>query len=165
MRLKHPFDPIADARSEVLILGSFPSIKSFEKNFYYAHPRNAFWPIMETLFGATLPDSESRRRFVLERGIALWDVYGETLRTEGSSSDANLGAPLPNDIPGFLKRHPEIKHIFCTGRKAYDALNKAFPELKTPCTLLPSTSPAYAAMPFAQKAEAYRIVKACLDAD
>lgn len=165
MRLKHPFDPIADAHSKVLILGSFPSIKSFEQHFYYAHPRNAFWPIMETLFGVTLPDSESRRRFALEKGIALWDVYGETVRTEGNSSDANLKTLTPNDLPGFLQQHPAIRQIFCTGRKAYDGLKKAFPALQTPCTLLPSTSPAYAAMPFAQKMEAYQIIKETLGAD
>ena len=103
MRLNHPFDPIADQRSKVLVLGSFPSIKSFEKAFYYAHPRNQFWPIMEALFGVRLPDNESRRRFALEQGIALWDTYASLVRAENNSSDANLKALHPNDIAGFLK--------------------------------------------------------------
>lgn len=163
MRLVHPFDPVADDRSRVLVLGSFPSIKSFEEGFYYAHPRNQFWPIMEKLFGKTLPDSESRRRFALEHGIALWDTYASLVRSENNSSDANLTGLHPNDIEGFLKSHPEVIHIFCTGRKAYDGCRKHFPALAVPCTLLPSTSPAYAAMPFAQKLDAYRVIKEQLD--
>ena len=162
MRLEHPFDPIADERSRVLVLGSFPSIKSFENAFYYAHPRNQFWPIMEVLFGVGLPDNESRRRFALEHGIALWDTYASLVRAENNSSDANLKALLPNDIPTFLSAHPGIRHVFCTGRKAYDGCRKHFPELDLPCTLLPSTSPAYAAMSFEAKLAAYGQLKSVL---
>jgi TDG/mug DNA glycosylase family protein len=163
MRLNHPFDPIADQRSKVLVLGSFPSIKSFEKAFYYAHPRNQFWPIMEALFGVRLPDNESRRRFALEQGIALWDTYASLVRAENNSSDANLKALHPNDIAGFLKAHPSIRHVFCTGKKAYEGCRRHFPGLAVPCTLLPSTSPAYAAMPFDEKLAAYRQLKAVID--
>lgn len=164
MRLAHPFDPIADDRSRVLVLGSFPSIKSFENRFYYAHPRNQFWPIMEALFGAHLPDNESRSRFALQHRIALWDTYASLVRAENNSSDANLTGLQPNDIAGFLERHPSIVHIFCTGRKAYDGCRKHFPSLSIPCTLLPSTSPAYAAMPFEKKLDAYRMIKEVIDA-
>jgi double-stranded uracil-DNA glycosylase len=163
MRLEHPFDPIADERSRVLILGSFPSIKSFENHFYYAHPRNQFWPIMEELFDVSLAGNESRRRFVLTQGIALWDTFASLVRTDGNSSDANLSQLQPNDIAGFLKAHPSIRHIFCTGRKAFEGCKKHFPDLPVPCTLLPSTSPAYAAMPYEKKVQAYRQIKAVLD--
>ena len=163
MRLEHPFDPIADERSRVLVLGSFPSIKSFEKAFYYAHPRNQFWPLMEALFGVMLPDSESRRRFALEKGIALWDTYASLIRADANSSDANLKDLRPNDIPAFLTEHPSIIHVFCTGRKAYEGCRKHFPALGVPCSLLPSTSPAYAAMPFEEKLLAYGQLKAVLE--
>jgi len=163
MRLEHPFDPIADARSRVLVLGSFPSIKSFENAFYYAHPRNQFWPIMEALFGVSLPDRESRRRFALERGIALWDTYASLVRAENNSSDANLKALQPNDINAFLAAHPAVVHIFCTGRKAYDGCRRHFPDLPIPCTLLPSTSPAHASMSFEKKLAAYEKLKSVLE--
>ena len=162
MRLEHPFDPIADERSRVLVLGSFPSIKSFENRFYYAHPRNQFWPIMEALFDVSLTGNESRRRFALAHGIAMW---ASLVRTDGNSSDANLAQLTPNDIAGFLKTHPSIRHIFCTGKKAYEGCKKHFPDLPVPCTLLPSTSPAYAAMPYEKKVQAFRQIKAVLDAD
>jgi double-stranded uracil-DNA glycosylase len=163
MRLEHPFDPIADSASKVLVLGSFPSIKSFENAFYYAHPRNQFWPIMEALFGVSLPDRGCRRRFALEHGIALWDTYASLVRAENNSSDANLTALRPNDLPAFLAEHPGIRHIFCTGRKAYDGCRKHFPDLGIPCTLLPSTSPAYAAMSFERKLAAYGVLKSVLE--
>ena len=163
MRLEHPFDPVADAKSVILILGSFPSIKSFERNFYYAHPRNQFWPIMEALFHVRLPDTASRREFVLSKGIALWDTYASLERKAGNSSDANLADTEVNDIPSFLQDHSSVRHIFCTGRKSFDGCRKHFPDLPVPCTLLPSTSPAYAAMPFDAKLDAYRVIKKALD--
>ncbi len=163
MRLEHPFGPLANASSKVLILGSFPSIKSFEADFFYAHPRNAFWPIMERLFGVELPDTQSRKAFALSRGIALWDVYASLERKNGNSSDANLVKASPNDIPRFLQAHPSVRHVFCTGRKAYDACKKHYPDLGVTCTLLPSTSPAYAAMPFEEKLKAYAVLKEALE--
>ena len=162
MRQIHPFDPIVDEHSRVLILGSFPSLKSFENAFYYAHPRNQFWPIMAELFDVPLEDNDARRRFLLEQGIALWDVYGALRRLEGNSSDANLSDLVPNDIPALLRRFPGINTIFCTGRKAFDGLRKAFPDLAAEVILLPSTSPAYAAMKFDAKREAYRVIKDAL---
>ena len=162
MRQTHPFDPIVNHKSRVLILGSFPSIKSFENAFYYAHPRNQFWPIMAALFGTEFQSNAARRDFALEQGIALWDVYGALRRSQGNSSDANLSELEPNDIPAFLKRHSKIKTVFCTGRKAYDGLKRAFPGLDADVRLLPSTSPAYAAMSFEAKLEAYRVVKDAL---
>ena len=165
MRQTHPFDPIVDARSKVLILGSFPSLKSFELNFYYAHPRNQFWPIIETLFDVRLADNEARRTFALEKGIAMWDTYGALERTQGNSSDANLSNLKPNDIPSLLKQHPAIKAIFCTGKKSYDGIKKFFPDLDVAVSLLPSTSPAYAIMKFDDKLKAYQVIKETLETD
>lgn len=162
MRQTHPFDPIADERSKVLILGSFPSLKSFENAFYYGHPRNQFWPIMSALFSTELNDSDTRTDFLLKEGIALWDVYGALTRSERNSSDANLTNLVPNDIPGLLQRYPNIKRIYCTGKKAFDGCRKCFPDLAVDVKLLPSTSPAYASMSFEKKLRAYAEVKAFL---
>ncbi|MEA3373550.1 MAG: DNA-deoxyinosine glycosylase [Campylobacterota bacterium] len=165
MQQTHPFDPIVNARSKVLILGSFPSLKSFELNFYYAHPRNQFWPIVEKLFDVTLPDNEARHNFALDKGIAMWDTYGALERTQGNSSDANLANLQPNDIPALLKKYPSIKSVFCTGKKSYEGIKKFFPDLALTVTLLPSTSPAYAILKFDAKLKAYEVIKERLEAD
>jgi hypoxanthine-DNA glycosylase len=162
-RLEHPFDAIVDEHSKVLILGSFPSIKSFEKNFYYAHPRNLFWPIMEELFGVTLATNEEKRAFALAQGIALWDTYGSLTRESGNSSDANLKELQPNDFRAFLKRYPNIGHVFFTGQKAFQGYMKQFKDIPVKTTLLPSTSPAHAAMKKEEKLRRYRAIKDALE--
>jgi hypoxanthine-DNA glycosylase len=162
-RLDHPFDAIVDENSKVLILGSFPSIKSFEDNFYYAHSRNLFWPIMETIFNVTLTTNDEKRTFALEQGIAMWDTYGSLRREEGNSSDANLKDLVPNDFHAFFKQYPNIKHIFFTGRKAMDGYKKHFKDINIPTTLLPSTSPAHAAMKRDEKERHYSVIKETLD--
>jgi len=162
-RLQHPFDAIVDDNSKVLILGSFPSIKSFEQNFYYAHPRNQFWPIMETLFGVTLNTNEEKRAFALKKGIALWDTYASLKREAGNSSDANLKELQTNDFHAFLKRYPKIRHIFFTGQKAYQGYMKQFKEIDIATTLLPSTSPAHAALNKEEKLEYYRAIRDALE--
>lgn len=163
MRQHHPFEPVVDKDASVLILGSFPSLKSVAENFYYAHPQNQFWKILEHLYGVSLPDINEKRAFLHRQHIALWDVYGSLIRSENNSSDANLKALEPNDIPTLLKTHPSIRRLFCNGRKAFEGMRKHFPGIE--CTALPSTSPAYAAMRFEQKLEAYRQIKACLESD
>ena len=162
-RLEHPFDAIVDENSKVLILGSFPSIKSFEQNFYYAHPRNQFWPIMEELFGVSLKNNEEKRAFALEKGIALWDTYASLKRGEGNSSDANLKELQVNDFDAFLKKYPNIEHLFFTGQKAYQGYMKHFKHIDIETTLLPSTSPAHAAMKKEEKLERYRVVRDALE--
>ncbi len=164
MRLDHPFDPIADSDSKVLILGSFPSIASFENNFYYAHPRNAFWPIMEALFDVALPRVEAKREFLHVKHIALWDAYGSLRRDQGNSSDANLADALPNPIDTFIQNYPKIAHIFCNGGASYKAVTRHFKTLHVTVHKLPSTSPAYAALRFEQKLEQWHSVKETLEA-
>lgn len=163
MRLEHPFSPIIDEDSKVLVLGSFPSIKSFEESFYYAHPRNQFWPIMEQLFDVRLEDIDSKKAFVLEQGIALYDTFASATRSKGDSSDSGLSGLKPNDIASLLQQYPKIDNVFCTGRKSYDGVRRYFPDLHVPITLLPSTSPAYAAMRFEEKLARYMLIKAALD--
>ena len=161
--LKHPFDAIVNDHSKVLILGSFPSLKSFEDNFYYAHPRNAFWPILASIFDVTLQNNKQRRQFVLEKGIALWDSYGALRREDNNSSDTNLKDLQPNDFKAFFTKYPQIKHIFFTGKKAQEGYLKHFKEINIPTTLLPSTSAAYAAMSREVKEQHYRVIKEILE--
>ncbi len=160
--LQHPFDAIIDSNSKILVLGSFPSIKSFEDNFYYAHPRNQFWPILEQLFDVSLENNSERRDFALQHGIALWDTYASLVREEGNSSDANLTDLKPNDFEAFFTQYPKINHIFFTGRKAEQGYKKYFKHLTIPTTLLPSTSPAHAAMSFEEKLARYHVLKDAL---
>ncbi|MDD5052786.1 MAG: DNA-deoxyinosine glycosylase [Sulfuricurvum sp.] len=150
----HPFAPILDANTRILFLGSFPSIASFEQAFYYAHPRNAFWPIMESIFGEILEFNEAKRLFCLEKGIGLWDVIGSCERS--NSSDTNLKNCIPNDFQKLLKDYPNIKALGFTGKKSHDLFQKYFKDLEVEKVLLPSTSPAHAAMKKEEKAKFYK---------
>ncbi|MFZ5374958.1 MAG: DNA-deoxyinosine glycosylase [Campylobacterota bacterium] len=151
---RHPFEPIIDDRTRVLFLGSFPSIASFEQSFYYAHPRNAFWPIMESIFGVALPSGEAKKAFCLEKGIGLWDVVGSCVRS--NSSDTNLKNCLPNDFVALLSRYPDIRAIGCTGKKSFDLFMKYYGDIGIRVIQLPSTSPAHAWMKRGEKERLYR---------
>lgn len=150
----HPFDPIIDDNTRILFLGSFPSIASFEQAFYYAHPRNAFWPIFESIFGVHLSSNEEKKAFCLEKGIGLWDVIASCERN--NSSDTNLKNCVPNDFPALLQRYPNIRAIGFTGKKSFDLFRKYYANLEIEQVLLPSTSPAHAAMKREEKERIYR---------
>lgn len=150
----HPFPPIIDTSTCVLFLGSFPSITSFEQAFYYAHPRNAFWPIIETLFGVSLRDNNDKKSFCLAHGIGLWDVIGSCERS--NSSDTNLKNCIPNDFEALLKMYPNIRAIGFTGKKSFDLFQKYFKDIQIETALLPSTSPAHAAMKREEKTAIYK---------
>lgn len=154
MLFSHPFPPILDHHTRVLFLGSFPSIASFEQSFYYAHPRNLFWPIMETIFDVKLESNDAKKIFCLEKGIGLWDVIGSCERS--NSSDTNLKNCIPNDFRELLKEYPSIEAIGFTGKKSYDLFRRNFKELKIAQVLLPSTSPAHAAMKKEEKTALYK---------
>ncbi|MDD5716326.1 MAG: DNA-deoxyinosine glycosylase [Sulfuricurvum sp.] len=149
----HPFPPILDHNTRVLFLGSFPSIASFEQAFYYAHPRNAFWPILEAIFDVRLETNEAKKTFCLEKGIGLWDVIGSCERN--NSSDTNLKNCIPNDFEKLLREYPHIRALGFTGKKSFDLFHKHFSELKVEKVLLPSTSPAHAAMKYGEKKRVY----------
>ena len=151
---RHPFDPLIDENSKILILGSFPSLKSFENDFYYAHPRNQFWPILGEIFQRPVATEAERIALLKEVGIALWDVVASCERT--NSADSNLKACVPNDIPALLARYPGIRALFFTGRKAEALFKRYFPHITLPQILLPSPSPAYAAMPYEKKVVKWR---------
>ncbi|MDO9303819.1 MAG: DNA-deoxyinosine glycosylase [Sulfuricurvum sp.] len=150
----HPFQAILDSNTRILFLGSFPSIASFEQSFYYAHPRNAFWSIMEEIFGVTFRDNEDKKRFCIQMGIGLWDVIGSCERS--NSSDSNLKNIVPNDFIKLLTEYPNINVIAFTGKKAFDLFQKYFKELEIEIVLLPSTSPAHAAMTRKDKTILYK---------
>ena len=158
MTYTHPFDPIIDQNTRILFLGSFPSIASFEQAFYYAHPRNAFWPIMESIFGVTLESNEAKKLFCLKKGIGLWDVIGSCERS--NSSDTNLKNCIPNDFVKLLEEDLHIQVLGFTGKKSHDLFQKYFKNLEIKKVLLPSTSPAHAAM---KKEEKEKIYKEFLD--
>lgn len=155
----HGFAPIAAADARLLILGSLPSQRSLQADQYYAHPRNAFWPIMHSVIGA---EGDYRRRCAALRaaGIAVWDVLAAAVRPGSLDADIRSDALEPNDFRGFLDAHPHVRCILFNGRKAETLFRRlVLPALKDDeleLGLLPSTSPAHAAMPFSQKLEIWR---------
>lgn len=154
MTYAHPFPPILDSNTRILFLGSFPSIASFEQAFYYAHRRNAFWPILEAIFDVHLETNEAKKTFCLEKRIGLWDVIGSCERS--NSSDTNLKNCIPNDFEKLLEEYPNIQAIAFTGKKSHDLFMKFFKDLRVEKVLLPSTSPAHAAMTRAEKTAFYK---------
>ncbi len=152
------FPPVAAPDARVLILGSLPGQQSLEAAQYYAHRQNAFWRIMAELLGIG-GDYESRCEQLTQHRIALWDVLASSVRPGSMDADIRLAASQPNDFRKFLAQHAEIARICFNGRKAEEifkrfvlpGLIKAVPTL----VRLPSTSPAYAAMAFDEKRDAW----------
>lgn len=152
------FNPIARPDAHLLILGSLPGTMSLEKHQYYAQPRNAFWPIMEKLVGASPQLPYARRTAQLTKHkIALWDMCAAGIRPGSLDSDIERDSIEPNDFAGFFLTHPHIQCICFNGAKAAEiyrrlVLPHLLPAYQTiPSQLLPSTSPANAGMSFAQK--------------
>ncbi len=141
----HPFAPIYDKYSKVLILGSFPSVKSRETAFYYGHPSNRFWKVTAAVMGCAVPETaEEKKAFLLQNGIAVWDVI-RSCKIEGSS-DSSIKDAVPNDF-GEILRHSSITHIFANGALAAKIYNDHKISRVTGIEIitLPSTSPANAA--------------------
>lgn len=153
--LQHPFAPIADACSRVLILGSFPSVRSRAEGFYYGHPQNRFWRVLAKVYSAPVPISiEDKTRFLLCRRIALWDAAA-SCRIEGSS-DASMRNIMPNDIPSLVRAHPSIQTILCNGQTAWRVYTlHCAADVALPCRALPSTSAANASYSLERLVEAW----------
>lgn len=142
--MNHPFEPIYDANSNVLILGTFPSVKSREHHFYYGHPQNRFWKVISTLIHTKLPQSiEAKKAMLLAHGIAIWDVI-QSCDIVGSS-DSSITNVIPMDFSRILAQS-QVKRIFANGAMAAKLYQK-YCEQSTgiPIIKLPSTSPANAA--------------------
>lgn len=150
----HPFKPIVFKDAQILILGSFPSIQSFEKNFYYAHPRNQFWKILEAVTGYPVNNRDQKIWLLKESKMGVWDMVKECSRE--NSLDANLENEAVNDIGSFLETYPTIKKVAFTGKKAEALFETHFGHLSIERVYLPSPSSAYAKMPFEQKVAAYQ---------
>ena len=137
----HPFDPIYDEDSRILILGTFPSVKSREVQFYYGHPRNRFWPALAKTFGEEPPLTvEQRQSFLTRHRIALWDTLASC--EIAGADDASIRNPIANDIRPILDANP-IQAIFTTGAKAAVYYEKLIlPYTNMPAIALPSPSPA-----------------------
>ncbi|WP_238593973.1 DNA-deoxyinosine glycosylase [Lebetimonas natsushimae] len=160
-KLKHPFKPIIFKTSEILILGTFPSIKSFENNFYYSHPKNHFWDILGIVFNDKKPATiEEKIEFLKKHKIALWDSICECKRKNGNSRDDNLEILKPCDIESLLKIYPNIKKVAVTSRVAEKIIKKHFKNspysiLHSPI-YLPSPSPLNARLKLNEKAKIWK---------
>jgi len=152
--LAHPFKPIVFKDTQILILGSFPSIQSFEKNFYYAHPRNQFWKILENMTGYPVNNRDQKVWLLKECKFGLWDMVKVCSRE--NSLDSSLENEEENDLGTFLEDHPSITKLAFTGKKAEALFKTHFPHLSIETVYLPSPSAAYAKMRFAQKAAEYK---------
>ena len=143
--VKHPFPPLYDGSSRILILGSFPSVKSREQGFFYGHPQNRFWRVTASVYGCRIPQTiEEKSEFLHENHIALWDVIASCDIT--GSSDSSIKNVVPNDLRPIL-RAADIEKIYVNGRAAEKYYIKyQEPILKRKAVYLPSTSPANAAM-------------------
>ncbi len=141
--LSHTFEPVFDENSRILILGTFPSVKSREHGFYYGHPQNRFWKILANLLNEPVPETiETKKAFLLKHGIAVWDVVASCDIT--GSSDSSIKNVVPADLSQVLD-HAPIEKIFANGGKAYSLYQKyAFPITGREAQKLPSSSPANA---------------------
>ena len=153
----HPIPPLYDANSRVLILGSFPSVKSREAMFFYGHPQNRFWKLMALLFDADVPSTvEEKKRLVLSHGIAMWDTIHSCTIT--GSSDSSIKDVVPNDLSVILN-NSRVKQTFCNGAASHRLYQKyIYPINNIPAQKLPSTSPANAAWSLDRLAEAWKVI-------
>ena len=159
--VRHEFNPVFDSTSRILILGTLPSVKSREQNFYYGHPQNRFWKLLARICESKkVPDTiEEKKAFLLSHGIALWDVIASCEIT--GSADSSIKNAVANDLsPIFAEA--AIKHIFVNGQTAkrfYDRYTK--PLIGREAEVLPSTSPANAAWSFEKLVTAWQVLRDC----
>lgn len=156
------FPPIAAPDARLLVLGSMPGVASLEAQRYYAHPRNAFWPITGELFGFDpgLPYDERCKR-LRAAGVAVWDVLQSCQREGSLDSAIQRDTEVPNDFAAFFAGHPSIELVAFNGQKAESVFRKRVRlagqlESRLRFVRLPSTSPAHAGRSVAVKLDAWR---------
>ena len=153
----HPIEPFYDSTSKVLILGSFPSIKTRESGFFYGHPQNRFWKLMAELFEEKRPETiEEKKALLAEHHLALWDSI-HSCDIIGSS-DSSIKNAVPNDFTQILQT-ADIRQIFTNGKKSHEIYVKyCYPQTQMPDICLPSTSPANAAWQMPRLLEEWKIL-------
>lgn len=152
--LAHPFPPVIYKDTKILILGSFPSIQSFEKNFYYAHPRNQFWKILESVTSYPVNNRDQKLWLLKACKLGLWDMIKTCSRD--NSLDSSLENEEVNDIAAFLEEHPSIQKVAFTGKKSEALFKTHFDYLDIETVYLPSPSAAYAKMKIEEKIAVYK---------
>ena len=156
--ITHPFGPLYSGESRVLILGSFPSVKSREQNFFYGHPQNRFWKVISALFEEPVPATiDDKKRLILNNKLALWDSIASCEIT--GSSDSSIRNARANDISIILDNAP-IEHIYTNGKKSHELYVKYIePAVGRKATCLPSTSPANAQWTLDRLIDAWSVIK------
>lgn len=155
---QHTIAPIYDKNSRILILGSFPSVKSREVQFFYGHPQNRFWRVMAAELDCPVPQTvEEKREMLLSHRIALWDVIA-SCRIRGSS-DASIEQVVPNDLSPIL-READIRGIYSNGAKSWELYQRyLYPVTGRQSRKLPSTSPANASFSLERLTEEWRVIR------
>lgn len=156
-QVRHEFEPVYDENSRILILGSFPSVKSREQQFYYGHPQNRFWKVIAGLTGTPVPQSiEEKKHMLLSNGIAIWDVIAECEII--GSSDSSIRNVVPTDLQQVLQAAP-IQQIYANGNTAKKLYQK-FQQKGCGREIigLPSTSPANAAFSLERLMESWKCI-------
>ena len=161
-RLVHPFPPLYDGNSRVLILGSFPSVKSRETMFFYGHPQNRFWRVVSAVLGCECPQTvEEKKRMLHTHHIALWDTIASC--EISGSSDSSIREAVPNDLMPILQTAP-VRQIFCNGTAAYQLYCRYQQKLTgREAIRLPSTSPANAAWSADRLIQAWSVLRGALE--
>ena len=156
--IKHMIAPVYDKNSRILILGSFPSVKSREQQFFYGHKQNRFWKVLAGILGCEVPQTiEEKKEMLLANHIAVWDVI-RSCEIEGSS-DASIRDVVPNDLSEILAAS-DIRTIYTNGGKAYELYHKyIYPVNGIEAQKLPSTSPANAGYSLDRLKEAWAGIK------
>lgn len=153
----HTIEPVYNKKSRVLILGTMPSVKSRESNFYYGNAQNRFWRALAGALGCNVPDTnEEKKAFLLEKGIALWDVLAQC--DIAGSSDSSIKNPVPNDLTKIFDT-ADIKMIFTTGKTAYKYFCRFDREkFGREAVCLPSPSPANARVGLEELIKEYSLI-------
>jgi len=154
---QHPIPPLYDADSHILILGSFPSIKSREGQFFYHHPQNRFWKVLAAVLEEEIPISiDEKRGFLHRHHIALWDVIGSC--EISGSSDTSIRNVVPNDLSPIFET-ATIRAIFCNGGTSHRYYRQLLQkQIGFEATLLPSTSPANAAWSLERLTKSWSVI-------
>ena len=154
----HPFPPLYDENSKILILGSSPSVKSREAMFFYGHPQNRFWRVIAALYGEEAPQNiDEKKRLILSHNLALWDSIQSCTIT--GSSDSSVKDVVPNDL-FLIINNSKVDRVFCNGALSHKMYMKfIFPLTNIKAVKLPSTSPANAAYSLDRLIEEWKVIK------